>query len=256
VVLQLFTKQPGRWAEPVCTAADVDAFRTEREVHGIRAAAAHGAYLINLASPDPVLRERSYGAFVGELSRCATFGLEYLVCHPGSAMGDRRERALRRNAESIRAGLERVRGDVIVLLETTAGAGSCLGSTFDELAELLRLVDAPERTGVCLDTCHAWAAGYDLVGAYDHVLARLEGSIGIHRLRLIHLNDSVGALGERRDRHAHIGEGALGLEPFRRLLRDDRLRDIPKLLETPKDDDAVRADRRNLRRLRALRARV
>lgn len=256
VVLQLFTKQPGRWAEPVCTTADIAAFHAEREAHGILAAAAHGAYLINLASPDPVLRERSYGAFVGELNRCAALGLEYLVCHPGSAMGDHRERALHRNAESIRAGLDAVPGDVMVLLETTAGAGSCLGSTFEELAELLRLADVPERTGVCFDTCHVWAAGYDLAGGYDDVLDQLERTIGIQRIRLFHLNDSLGGLGERRDRHAHIGEGALGLEPFRRLLRDDRLKDIPKLLETPKDDDAVRADRRNLRRLRALRDRV
>jgi len=252
-VLQVFTNQPGRWAEPVITAAAVEAFLAERARHGIRTAAAHGAYLINLASPDPVLRERSFDAFAGELRRCAAFGLEYLVIHPGSAMGADRRRARQRNAEGIRRALELVPGDVVVLLETTAGSGSSLGASFEELAELLDLIAVPGRTGVCVDTCHVWAAGYDLTGDYDGVLRALDGVVGLGCVRLFHLNDSVAGLGAGRDRHAHIGEGALGMEAFRRLLRDERLRDIPKLLETPKDGDALRADRRNLRRLRALR---
>jgi deoxyribonuclease-4 len=145
-----------------------------------------------------------------------------------------------------------VRGDVVLLLETIAGAGSCLGATFAELAELLHRIDVPERTGVCVDTCHVWAAGYDLVTRYDAVLAELDAAIGLDRVRLFHLNDSVGTLGSRRDRHAHIGHGELGLSPFRSLLRDPRLSGIPKVLETPKDGDAEVADRRNLRTLRGL----
>jgi deoxyribonuclease-4 len=250
----LFTKQPGRWAEPLFDSAAIDAFTAARAAHGIRTAAAHAAYLINLASPDPVLRERSYDAFAGELGRCVAFGLEFLVCHPGSAMGDQRARALGRNADGIRRALAAVPGEVMVLLETTAGAGSCLGSTFEELAELLHLVGMPERVGVCVDTCHVWAAGYDLAGDYEHVMHQLDQSVGLGMVRLFHLNDSLGARGGRRDRHAHIGLGTLGVEPFRRLLRDERLWGIPKLLETPKDGDALRADRRNLRRLRSLRA--
>jgi len=252
-VLQLFTKQPGRWADPPITGEAVDAFRQQRGAHGIRTAAAHGAYLINLASPDPILRERSYQAFRGELQRCVAYGLEYLVAHPGSATGGERRQALQWNAEGVRRALETVPGDVVVLLETTPGSGSCLGARFEELAELLHRIDVPERTGVCLDTCHVWAAGYDLATQYDAVMRELDGTVGLGRVRLFHFNDSVAPLGAHRDRHAHIGRGELGLEAFRRLLRDSRFRGIPKLLETPKDGDAERADRRNLRTLRALR---
>jgi deoxyribonuclease-4 len=252
-VLQLFTKQPGRWAAPVISSEAAAAFRAARAQHGITTAAAHGAYLINLASPDPVLRERSYESFRGELERAALLGLEYLVAHPGSARGSERAAARARNAESLRRALESVPGDVVVLLETNAGAGSCLGAEFDELAELLHLVDVPERTGVCLDTCHVWAAGYDLRDQYDEVMRALDDAVGRAHLRLFHLNDSVGALGSHRDRHAHIGTGELGPEPFARLLRDQRFRDVPKVIETPKDGDALRADRRNLRTLRKLR---
>lgn len=253
-VLQLFTKQPSRWAEPVPASAAIDAFHAARAAHGIRTAAAHDAYLINLATADPQLHERSCNAFVGELTRCAAYGLEFLVSHPGSATSGDRDAALARNALAIRRALEGTPGDTVVLLETTPGSGSCLGASFEELAELLRLVDVPERTGVCLDTCHVWAAGYDLRTDYEGVVARLEATVGLDRIRLFHLNDSVGGLGSRRDRHAGIGEGALGLETFRSLLRDPRFARVPKLLETPKGDDALRADRRNLARLRRLRA--
>src|SRR5690606_26449735 len=161
--------------------------------------------LINLATEDPLLHERSCAAFAGELTRCAALGLEFLVSHPGSATSGDRSAALERNALAIRRALETVPGDVAVLLETTPGAGSCLGARFDELAELLHLIDVPERTGVCLDTCHVWAAGYDLRDDYGGVMAELDATVGLARVRLFHLNDSVGALGSRRDRHAGIG---------------------------------------------------
>lgn len=253
-VLQLFTKQPSRWAEPALTRASIDAFEVAREAHGIITAAAHDAYLINLATEDPLLHERSFAAFVGELTRCAAYGLEFLVSHPGSATSGPRAAALARNALAIRRALEQTPGDVAVLLETTPGSGSCLGARFEELAELLHRIDVPERTGVCLDTCHVWAAGYDLRADYAGVICQLEATVGLARVRLFHLNDSVGTLGSRRDRHAGIGEGSLGLEPFRALLRDPRFSGVPKLLETPKGEDPVRADRRNLARLRRLRA--
>ena len=253
-VLQLFTKQPGRWTEPAVTTASLDAFEAARETHGIGMAAAHAAYLINLATEDGVLYERSFTAFTGELARCAAYGLEYLVCHPGSATSGSRAAALDRNAAAIRRALEQTPGEVAVLLETTAGAGSCLGARFEELAELLHRIDVPERTGVCLDTCHVWAAGYDLQADYAAVIDRLDATVGAARVRLFHLNDSVGALGSRRDRHAGIGDGCLGLEPFRALLGDPRFHGVPKLLETPKGGDPLRADRRNLARLRRLRA--
>jgi deoxyribonuclease IV len=253
-VLQLFTKQPSRWAEPELDAAVVIAYRAASTSAGITAAAAHDSYLINLASPDPVLRARSLDSFRRELARCATLGVTFVVSHPGNATDDDFDGALARNAEAVQQALEEIAG-VSVLFETTAGSGRVLGSSFEQLAALIARIPDPlqDRIGVCFDTCHVWAAGYDLRDSYDEVMLRFDDAIGVRRILLFHLNDSVGALGSRRDRHAHIGRGALGDEPFRRLLLDDRFTAVPKLLETPKDDDALAADRMNLGRLRAYR---
>ncbi|HWV56942.1 MAG TPA: deoxyribonuclease IV, partial [Longimicrobiales bacterium] len=149
-----------------------------------------------------------------------------------------------------------VPGRTMVLLETTAGAGRVLGSRFEELAEMIERIpqDLRDRVGVCVDTCHVWAAGYDLAGDYDGVMAEIDRRVGLDRVRLFHLNDSVGGLGSHRDRHADIGTGTLGDEPFRRLVNDPRFRDVPKVLETPKGDDPAAADRKNLARLRGYRA--
>lgn len=254
VVLQLFTKQPSRWAEPPLTDDKINAYRDAVRASEIRAAAAHDSYLINLASPDVTLRARSIASFRSELERCRLLGLDFLVSHPGNATDGDFESAIQRNAEAVQEALEDV-ADVSVLFETTAGAGSVLGARFEQLATILERMPTPlqPRLGVCLDTCHVWAAGYDLRNSYDDVMARFDDVIGCARIQLFHLNDSLGTLGSRRDRHADIGKGALGDEPFRRLLLDDRFSSTPKLLETPKGDDAVRADRRNLRRLRRYR---
>jgi deoxyribonuclease IV len=253
-VLQLFTKMPSRWAEPLLTPHDVAAFRSEMLHHGIVTAAAHDSYLINLASPDPILHQRSLASFRAELRRCADLGIRYVVSHPGNATDGDAASGIARNADAAAAVLEEVEG-VELLFETTAGAGSVLGATFEQLQQLIaRFPRALQpRVGVCIDTCHVWAAGYDLRSRYDDVIARFDDSLGIDRVRLFHLNDSVAALGSRRDRHAHIGAGALGEEPFRRLVRDDRFTAVPKLLETPKDDDALAADLRNLHCLRGYR---
>jgi deoxyribonuclease IV len=253
-VLQLFTKQPSRWAEPALDDTECAAYAAAARQHAIDAAASHDSYLINLASPEPALHHRSLDAFRAELRRCAALGIPLLVSHPGNATDGDVESAVARNAEAVQQALEEVPG-VDILLETTAGAGRVLGASFHELARLMeRVGDALQhRVGVCFDTCHVWAAGYDLRSACDDVLARFDDDIGLDRIRLFHLNDSAGELGSRRDRHAHIGLGALGDEPFRRLLLDDRLARIPKLLETPKDGDAVAADRANLARLRSYR---
>lgn len=254
-VLQLFTKQPSRWAEPVLSAEECAGYRESVRAHGIRAAASHDSYLINLASPDPTLRARSIVAFQAELSRCTELGIRFVVSHPGNATDGDRASALARNAEAVQYALEGAR-DITVLLETTAGAGRVLGATFEELAALLLRIPASlhDRVGVCLDTCHVWAAGYDIRSRYDEVMLGFDDVIGVDRIGMFHLNDSLGSLGSHRDRHAHIGTGALGDEPFRRLLLDERFSHVPKLLETPKDDDAVAADRANLTRLRKLRA--
>jgi deoxyribonuclease-4 len=256
-VLQLFTKQPGRWAERSFDDATRAAFAASVAAHGIDVLAAHDAYLINLASPDPILLERSCTAFLGELRRCAELSLDALVTHPGNAMTGDVESALARNAEAIERALDVSAFRGHVLLETTAGSGSALGARFEELGALIERIAPPlrERVGVCMDTCHVWAAGYDLRGAYDDVIARFDDAVGLGRLRFFHLNDSLFGCGSRRDRHAHIGCGALGDATFRQLLEDARFAHVPKVLETPKDADALRADRRNLKRLRGFRRR-
>jgi deoxyribonuclease-4 len=213
--------------------------------------AAHDSYLINLASPDPTLRRRSIESFVAELERCKALGLTYLVSHPGNYIDDR-VRGLARNAEAIAEALERVPGRTVLCLETTAGSGTALGSTFEELATLIAGIPARlrRRVGVCADTCHLFAAGYDLVADYAAVWDRFDDTLGLARLRMMHLNDSKTPLGSRRDRHELIGEGTLGEQAFRLIMTDDRLAAIPKVIETPKGTDPAGNDRRMLERLR------
>lgn len=251
-VLQLFTKAPARWADPTIEDAQVAAFRDERERHDIVAAATHDSYLINLATSDPVLFQRSVSAFRTELDRSERLGIDYVITHPGHATDGGREAALERNAQAVTETMEAIGGRIGVLFETTAGTGNALGASFEEIARLIMLVPAAlrPRVGVCVDTCHLWAAGYDLRGDYSGVFAEFDDIIGLDRLRFFHLNDSVGDLGSRRDRHADIGKGRLGPDPFRRLVRDERFADVPMVIETPKGNDALKADRANLRRLR------
>jgi deoxyribonuclease-4 len=254
-VLQLFTKAPARWADPDIDDEVAAAFRVERDRYGITAAATHDSYLINLATSDGVLHARSMRAFMTELHRSGRLGIDWVVTHPGHATDGDRASAIDRNADSVTEALDGVPGGIGVLFETTAGTGNALGARFEELARLIVAIPEPHRTrvGVCMDTCHVWAAGYDLRERYDEVFLRFADAIGLDRLRLFHLNDSLGALGSRRDRHADIGRGLLGREPFERLLNDPRFARIPKVIETPKGTNALRADRANLRRLRSWR---
>ena len=249
--IQVFTKTPNQWREPELSDETAAAFRRERERTGITRIVSHDSYLINLASPDRALLARSRECFIGELRRCRALGIEAVVSHPGNFMDDR-DAGLRRNAEAYTRCLEAV-PDVMVLLETTAGAGTSLGATFEELACLRDQIGrgVRGRVGFCADTCHLFSAGYDLLDDYDGVWRRWDDVIGLDRLRCLHLNDSKTPFGSRRDRHELIGEGSLGPEPFRRIMRDPRFAGVPKLIETPKGDDEVRADRRMLRRLRA-----
>lgn len=255
-VLQLFTKTPAQWADPLLDEATVSAFRSERERCGIVVAASHDSYLINLATSDRRLHRKSVHAFDTELERSERLGLEYVVTHPGHATDGRIDHAIERNACAVADALARTAGRIAVLFETTAGTGNALGSSFEELARLIVLIPSPvrPRVGVCLDTCHVWAAGYDLRRDYDGVFNRFDDAIGLDRLRFFHLNDSVGALGSRRDRHANIGKGQLGREPFERLVNDSRFLHVPKVIETPKEKKKpLAADRANLRRLRGWR---
>ncbi len=254
--IQLFTKTPNQWREPSLTPDVGTAFRTALEAHGIRAAISHDSYLINLASPDAALRRRSEASFTAELRRCDVLGLSWVVSHPGNFM-DEREAGLARNAESYARCLAQAPGAVRVAIETTAGAGTALGARFEELADLVDRMpaEARDRVGFCADTCHLFAAGYDLAADYDGVWGAFDSVLGLERLAVLHLNDSKGALGSRLDRHELIGDGQLGAAPFERIMTDPRFTTVIKVLETPKGDDEVGNDRRTLRQLRRWAAR-
>ena len=249
--LQMFTKTPNQWREPVISAESRDAFRAGWAASGIRTIVVHDSYLINLASPDGTLSSRSVESFIAELERCTYLGISAIVSHPGNYIDDR-ESGLDRNAAALTHCLRAVPGEVRVLLETTAGSGTALGSRFEELAALRDRVPAElrHRIGFCADTCHLYSAGYDLAGDYDGVWAEWDRILGLDQLGCLHLNDSKTPFASRRDRHELIGEGSLGPEPFRRIMRDSRFLGVPKLLETPKGDDLATNDRRMLSRLR------
>lgn len=249
--IQLFTKTPNQWREPVLSDETIAAWRKAWTESGLGIAVSHDSYLINLASPDAALRKRSIASFTAELTRCTQLGIPYVVSHPGNFMDDR-DQGLTRNAAAYAECLESVPGPVMVLMETTAGTGSALGSTFEELAELRARMPKgiQARVGYCADTCHIYAAGYDLVGDYDGVWERFDRSCGLERLRCLHLNDSKTPFNSHRDRHELIAEGSLGAEPFRRIMNDPRMTGVAKILETPKSEDMVTNDRKMLARLR------
>jgi deoxyribonuclease-4 len=250
--IQVFTKTPSQWREPVISSETFAAFRRECERLELTSIVAHDSYLINLASPDPVLSSRSEASFIAELRRCERLGIPYLVSHPGNYI-DSRSAGLSRNAAAYTRCLRAVPGSVTVLLETTAGCGTSLGSTFEELATLRSLIgeDVRHRIAFCADTCHLYSSGYDLVGDYDGVWRRWNRILGLDSLRCLHLNDSKTPFASCRDRHELIAEGSLGPQPFRRIMTDRRLARVIKVLETPKGTDAITTDRRMLRRLRA-----
>jgi deoxyribonuclease-4 len=249
--IQVFTKTPSQWREPTIPDQAVREFREQLQTSGVWGVVSHDSYLINLASPDRTLSQRSATAFSAELARCEALGISHVVSHPGNYI-DAREAGLERNAKRYSEALRAVPGAVGVLIETTAGTGTALGSNFEELAALRELIgsDVRDRVGFCADTCHIYSAGYDLVNDYDGVWARWERVIGLAHLGCLHLNDSKTPFNSHRDRHELIAEGSLGKEPFRRIMRDPRFRRIPKILETPKGDDEVTNDRKMLRRLR------
>lgn len=251
---QIFTKSANQWnAKPIDVGA-AEKFRERYAVSGLRGLVAHDSYLINLASPDETLREKSRVAFRDELDRCDLLGVPFLVTHPGAHMGEGEAAGIARVADCLnRINDERPTGTPRVLLETTAGQGTALGRTFDELAAIIDAVEDKSRVGVCFDTCHVFAAGYDLRDAetYAATIAAFDAIVGHDQVRAFHLNDSKKGLGSRVDRHAAIGDGELGLAPFALLLNDERFTGRPGLLETPKSDDGAE-DRRNMATLRGL----
>jgi len=249
--IQLFTKTPNQWRERVLDADEVARFRSAVMRHKLEAVVAHDSYLINLASPDPVLRARSIESFRKELERSRTLGLRAVVSHPGNYM-DEREPGLERNAQGYAECLAAVPGDLEVWIEGTAGSGTALGARFEELRDLRNALPDAIRTrvGFCLDTAHLHAVGYDL-SRVESVWEEFDRVIGFRLLKCLHLNDSRAAAASRVDRHEWIGEGKIGPEPFRCIMRDPNLSEVVKIIETPKRDDPLRHDRRMLRRLRA-----
>jgi len=252
--LQIFLRNERRWETPPLTPDAVASFRRSHEQSGNLPVAAHDSYLINLAAPDPAVRDRSIDAFAEELRRGEMLGIPFLITHPGSHVGQGVEVGLERFVEGMdRAITASSTFSIAVLVETTAGQGTNLGSTFEEIAFILGRSRHGQRLGVCLDTCHCFAAGYDLRtrGAYEETMRRFREVIGLERLQYFHLNDSKGDLGSRLDRHEHIGKGKIGLAGFELLLKDARFRDHPMVLETPKGKD-LKEDKKNLRVLRSL----
>ena len=253
-VLQLFTRNSNQWRGKPVSDADCRLFRDKFAASGMHEVIAHDIYLINLASPPGDTRDKSLAAFRDELETCARLGILKLVMHPGSHLSDPPRTGLERVVEAF----DQLFGEVPqfegrVLIETTAGQGSNLGRTFEELQTIIDSSRYPERFGVCFDTCHTFAAGYDIATqeGYDDTMTQFDRLIGLGRLHCFHFNDSKKGLGSRVDRHDHIGQGTLGLNPFRFILNDPRFATVPKILETPKGDHDE-MDQVNLALLRGL----
>ena len=254
--LQVFVKPNRAWKVPPLTEEAIILFRAEAATKAIHPVIGHTSYLLNLASPDDELWRKSIDTLVIELKRCDVLGVPWLVLHPGAHVGRGEEAGLTRMAEGLGEVHSATNGvGAGILLETMAGQGTRLGHRFEHLAWLLEYTFYGGRLGVCFDTCHVFAAGYELRTArgYSSTMEAFDRIIGLDRLKAVHLNDSKGDLGSRKDRHEHIGRGHIGLTGFRRLLNDPRMAGLPGLLETPKDG-ALEKDRENLTVLRRLMA--
>jgi deoxyribonuclease-4 len=261
--LQIFTKSAGQWRARTLPPDEIVLFRRRVADTGIQPVVAHNSYLINIAAAATELRAQSLQALIEEYDRADALALDGLVMHPGSHTSGTELAGLRLIASGLRALLSaRPEASPLILLEHTAGQGTNLGHRFEHLAAILDLLDGSPRVGVCIDTCHLLAAGYDICSdeGYAATFREFDRLIGLDRIKVFHLNDSKKPCGSRVDRHEHIGKGCLGLEPFRRLLNDPRFARLPMLLETPKLDtpesrrksDVDPWDARNLRTLRRL----
>ena len=254
--VQIFTKNANQWAAKPLAEADIAEFKRAAKRAKLKHLTAHDSYLINLAAPDDGLFQKSIDAFTIELERAEALGLNYLVTHPGAHVGTGVEAGIARVIRELNEAHARCAGfKVKTLLELTAGQGSCLGATLEEIAAIRDGVTDPKRIGVCLDTCHVFAAGYAIhtKDGYAALFEEFDDRIGLSHLKLFHVNDSVKALGSRVDRHAGIGLGLIGLDAFRRLVNDPRFANRPMILETPKEGaDGEPMDAINLQALRGL----
>jgi deoxyribonuclease-4 len=254
--VQIFTKNQKQWNCAPCTDDAAAEWKSHCKRLKFKRTISHDSYLINLASPDPQMRRKSINLFIDELQRCVLLGIPYLVTHPGAHMGQGEEVGLRLVAEA----LDEVHGvvpadGVVTCLEITAGQGTSLGYRLEHLAEIIERVKSPQRLAVCLDTAHLFAAGYDFRGRkYSKLRKDIQATVGLKRVKVLHLNDSKKDLGSRVDRHEHIGRGMIGLDGFRPFVRDEAFEKIPKILETEKGEDEAgrKWDAVNLEVLRSL----
>jgi deoxyribonuclease-4 len=248
---QIFTRNQRQWYPPPISENEIRDFRSSLSSSGLGPVLVHASYLINTASDDRIIRSKSVEALKDEVSRCELLGLEWLVIHPGSHKGRGEEHGVRMVASAIDEVIEGTAKVVTILLETTAGQGSGIGHSFDQLSSIMDSTSFHGNVGVCLDTCHMHAAGYDLSTRkqYDETMDMLEDLIGISNIKGIHLNDSKKGLGERIDRHENIGEGTIGAGTFSNLLNDRRLKDVPMVLETPGGNEGYKKDLHFLRGL-------
>ncbi|MCI0530602.1 MAG: deoxyribonuclease IV [candidate division Zixibacteria bacterium] len=252
--IQMFNKSNNQWRAKPLSEEEIAEFKQKQKELNIAPIVSHNSYLINVASPDKELAKKSAEAMLIELQRCETLGIQVLVMHPGSHVGSGEKEGIKRIAEAINWLHDKTPGyQVQIALETTAGQGSNLGYRFEQLAEIIDHTEQKKRMAVCLDSCHIFAAGYDIRDEknYHKTMREFDSIIGLERLKAIHLNDSVKDFGSRVDRHAHIGQGKIGKSSFKFLMQDERLRPIPKILETPKDDEG-KNDRMNLAILKKL----
>lgn len=253
--VQIFTQSASTWKQRILTQKEIELFEHAKIITGIKAIASHTSYLINLAVFENKKHAMSLHALKQELIRSSMLSIPFVVLHPGSHMGKGEKYGINRIAESINNIFIKTPGITSrLLLETTAGQGSSIGHTFEQLALILDLVENKEKMGICLDTCHIFAAGYDIRSnkSYRKTIKLFDNIIGINHLHFIHLNDSKKDLGTRVDRHEHIGQGFIGLKAFEYFMNDKKFKNIPKIIETPKENAACDYDKINLNKLRAM----
>jgi deoxyribonuclease-4 len=252
--IQIFNKSNNQWKARPIASEEIDLYLEMIDETGISVACSHTSYLINIASPDPALNKKSYLSLKEEMERCEALKVPNLVMHPGSHVGTGEEQGLNRIGRNINKLFRQLKGSSVTLcLETTAGQGSNLGYSFEQLAYIIDKVEDQDHIGVCLDTCHIFAAGYEIRTEKDYrsTMNTFKDQIGFNKLKVIHINDSKGDFGSRKDRHEHIGEGAIGKTGFQNLVSDRRLAKVPMILETPKEED-LEDDKTNLKVLRSL----
>ncbi len=252
--LQVFTKNNNQWSAKPLTEKEIEQYKTKIAAAAITPVVAHDSYLINLCAVKPDLLEKSRTAFVDELTRCEQLGIQLLNFHPGAHGGVGDEDGIKRIIESLNIAHERTKGfKVLSVVEATAGQGTAVGYKFEHLEKIVRAVDEPNRMAVCIDTCHIFAAGYDIrtEEGYTATFKEFDDIVGLNRLAVFHCNDSKKGFGSHIDRHEHIGKGMIGVEGFSLLMNDTRFSNVPKILETPKSGD-LHEDVENMRVLKGL----